>query len=246
MLKLSAVVVCFNEAHHLRACLESLSFADERVLVDLGSKDESRAVGESLGVRVVDHPWVPIVEHVREAAVSYASHNWVVFVDPDMVLPEGAGRVIRETISTNPKIAGVRMPWQYYFLDRPLRYTPWGGTRRTQVVCIHRERYKLGREVHTGMRPKEGFEVKRLRASPDTVIGHYWVTSLESFLEKHRRYYMMEAVKPRNEGRRGSPARSFYRLIKGFFFSYLRRRGLFEATLGLLLSVSCGFYHYNT
>ena len=86
-IKFSGVVITFNEAQHLRQCLQGLTFCEELVVVDLGSNDDSLTIADQMGARVVHHERVPVIEKVRAFAVAQAGYDWVVFVDPDFVLP---------------------------------------------------------------------------------------------------------------------------------------------------------------
>ena len=245
-LRISAVVVCFNEAHRLGECLRSLRFCDDVNVIDLGSTDESRDVAREHDASLVDHPWVPVVERVRSFAAEQAAHDWLVFLDPDMVLPEGAEAVLRAKLAGDDgSLASVRMAWQDFFVGRKLRYTRWGGLRRHYPVLLHRRRVAITAEVHAGLRPLPGYRSELIEPSTGLVIKHYWIDSLDELLSKHRRYNLQEGKKRIDGGKEPGPRPPRLRLAWAFVYSYLRRLGVLEGRLGLFLSVFWACYLYN-
>ena len=99
---ITAIVVCRNEAAHLRACLPRLRWVDELIVIDLGSTDHSRGIAEHWADTVYDHPPSPIVEPVRMFAAERATHDWLLFVDPDerypRALADDARRADRKSV----------------------------------------------------------------------------------------------------------------------------------------------------
>jgi hypothetical protein len=94
--RISACIVCRNEADRLAACLESIAWADEIVVLDLESSDGSADVARQRGARVVTHAHVPIVERVRNTVADAASGDWILVLDPDeRILPALAAELRR-------------------------------------------------------------------------------------------------------------------------------------------------------
>lgn len=245
-IKLSGVVVCFNEASRLGECLDAMRFCEDRTVIDLGSSDGSAAVAEAHGARVVDHPWVPVVERVRSFAAEQVAHDWLVFLDPDMVLPEGAEAALRAKLAGDDgSLACVGMAWQAMFIGRELRFTRWGGLRRNNPVLLHRRRMAITEEVHAGLRPLPGYRFEGIEPSIGLVIKHYWIDSLDELLSKHRRYNLQEGKKRIDGGKEPGPRPPRTRLAWAFVYSYLQRLGVLEGRLGLFLSVFWACYLYN-
>ena len=92
---ISACIVCRNEADRLGPCLDSVRWADEIVLLDLGSEDGSADLARAAGARVVSHAPVPIVETVRNVVAEAASGDWVLAVDPDERVSPGLASELR-------------------------------------------------------------------------------------------------------------------------------------------------------
>lgn len=88
MHKLSVVLITKNEAANIRACLESVAWADEIIVVDSGSSDDTVAIARSMGAKVHEHDW-PGFGPQKNRALGYASGDWVFSIDADeRVTPE--------------------------------------------------------------------------------------------------------------------------------------------------------------
>src|ERR1700690_1500785 len=86
-LPLTALVSSRNEGHLLQRCLAAIAFCDELIVIDIEPDDDTVAVAEAAGARVVRHELVPIAEWARVPVAPQARHDWLLVVDPDEVLP---------------------------------------------------------------------------------------------------------------------------------------------------------------
>lgn len=85
---LSVILITKNEAANIRACLESVAWADERIVVDSGSSDDTVAIARSMGAQVYEHDW-PGFGPQKNRALGYATGDWVFSIDADeRVTPE--------------------------------------------------------------------------------------------------------------------------------------------------------------
>src|ERR1700682_2633699 len=84
-LPISLIVITYNEAANIARCLDSVSFAAEKIVLDCGSDDDTRAVAAAHGARVVDQPWLGFGAR-RTFARGMASHDWILPLDADEAL----------------------------------------------------------------------------------------------------------------------------------------------------------------
>lgn len=92
-MKISATIITFNEAAHIRAACESVAWADEIIVVDSGSTDDTRDVASSLGAKVFNREW-PGFAAQKQFAVEQAAHEWIFSLDADeRVSPELATEI---------------------------------------------------------------------------------------------------------------------------------------------------------
>jgi (heptosyl)LPS beta-1,4-glucosyltransferase len=126
--RISVCIVCRNEADKLEACLESVGWADEIVVLDLDSTDPSAEVARSHGARVLSHEVIPIVEPLRNVVAEKASGEWILALDPDERVSPGLADELRR-LSGRTDIDVVSIPFTNYDLGYPAshpmhRYDP--------------------------------------------------------------------------------------------------------------------------
>jgi glycosyltransferase involved in cell wall biosynthesis len=194
-MKITGIIVAFNEARFLPEALRRLSFCDEMLVVDLGSQDNCVEIAQQAGATVLHHPWVKIGEQVRQFAIEHAHHDWILFSDPDYYYPEGIGLRIKSLLESceGKELALVYLPTLLCFGGKPLRYGQKGGVRSYAAV-VNRNRVEkiTGLLHHRGLVPKAGtFNLGLLRKDGEGIL-HLWVESITDAYAKGRRYLPME------------------------------------------------------
>ena len=123
---LSGVVTTFNNAGTLEACLASLAFCDEIVVLDSGSSDDTRAIAERHGARIYVEPFKDYGPQ-KQSAIDKAVHDWVLLLDADEHLTE-AGWVLIEQELVAPRALGYRLPrreWLFWRWPHPWTRANW-------------------------------------------------------------------------------------------------------------------------
>jgi hypothetical protein len=150
---ISACVIARDEEERLPACLASLEFCDEVVVVDGGSRDRTREIAAAAGARVLENPWSGFAVQ-RNFALDAAGGDWVLEIDADeRVSPELAAE-IRAFLAGSP--AGVRMtaiPMRDVFLGAPLGPASRYPRYRHRLFRRGDFRHDEAREVHEGLWP---------------------------------------------------------------------------------------------
>lgn len=235
-------MVC-NEDGRLRACLESLDFCDEVLVVDLESEDRSVEIAEECGAKVLHHERLPIVEQVRTRVVGEASHDWVLFIDPDEIFHPALAQQADSIIQGGAEDVGrIFFPWKFYFRGRPLKGTRWGG-RKHKGVLIHRDRCLLTGDVHRGIELKDDFRSVRIPwKNSDHHIRHYWIDSTSQLFEKHLRYIQKEGRSRFRKGQRFSWRRWIGEVPRAFKRSFFDNSGWRDGATGFFLSLFDAWY----
>jgi glycosyltransferase involved in cell wall biosynthesis len=242
MAEFSGIVVTFNEASRLSACLESLSFCAERIVFDLGSTDETVNVARRAGARVISHPRVLVVEEIRAKAMEAAANDWIVFLDPDEVFPQHRVSELRRLISRDPLIAMIGIPLQFYFKCRPLTVTIWGEVSKKYRV-IHRRRTELPLGVHGLPAPFAGYRAVALPAGPIAdSIQHYWIDSYRQLFSKHWRYIRKEGEARYKRGERFRILHACAEVWRGVRMNLTDFHGARGGFVGVFLSFFYGLY----
>lgn len=237
----TAVVVTYNEADLLRRCLESLTFCEQLLVVDLGSDDDSAGIARDCGAEVVPHAWVPVVEHVWPDVVPLARNAWIIRMDPDEVFPVDLVDDLIATIDRSPSLAAVSLPYQYYFRGTPLMTTPWGGVNHILKV-FHKDRVQLAPRIHHGIAANAGCRTERLQADPKHAVQHDWGQSVRHLVEKHRRYVKQEGRLRYQNGERFSWPNWVRQTKYALEYSLFRRNGIRGGWHGVLLSAFYTWY----
>jgi hypothetical protein len=149
----TACVIASDEERRLPACLQSLEFCDQVVVVDGGSRDRTIEVARAGGAEVVENPW-PGFAAQRNVALDHARGDWVLEIDADERVDPALAAAIRAMLAAPP--AGVRMaalPMRDVFLGRPLGPSARYPRYRHRLFRRGAFRHDEARTVHEGLWP---------------------------------------------------------------------------------------------
>jgi glycosyltransferase involved in cell wall biosynthesis len=244
-LPISAFVVTLNEGHLIEECLKSIDFCDEVLVADLGSNDDSVELCLNLGADVVFHERLPSSEYLRPIFVPRLKNDWVLIIDPDeIVMPKLKIEILElfSKVKINSNISNVVVPWRFYFGQRPLKGTPWGGTN-SKTLIVNRNNFYFVPQIHNGQRKAEGaLEIKIGSMDDFSYLKHKWMINWNQFLEKHKRYLIAEGP-ARYENDKFPKIRSvLIAPFKEFIWAFLLKKGYKDGLLGLALCIFWTWY----
>jgi len=119
-MKLSVVMIALNEEARIADAIQSAAFADEVVVVDSGSSDQTVAIARSLGARVEHQAWLGFARQ-KQKAVDLAHHDWVFVLDSDERITPALQAEI-QTVLAQPRCAGYQVARLNYFFGKPVRH----------------------------------------------------------------------------------------------------------------------------
>lgn len=230
---LSAVVIAQNNADTIAECVASLSFADEVVVVDGGSEDETAALAARAGARVVVNPW-PGFAAQRRFSLAQCAGRWILSVDSDERATPELGAEIVTTLRDPGDSAGFWIPRRNEFLGRWIEHGPWSGDRVLRL--FRRDRGRItDRLVH------EGVVVDGPTGELRFALEHRTHRTIAESIERLNRYTSLES-RDRIDRRRVGIADMLFPPA-GVFFKYYVIRGTWrEGVHGLLLSGITAMY----
>jgi glycosyltransferase involved in cell wall biosynthesis len=130
----TALVIAQDAAVSIAACVDGLSFADEVVVVDGGSQDDTIAIARAHGARVVENPW-PGFAAQRRFALERAGTEWVFGCDSDEVVTQELAAAIRAGVDGAPVAhIGYRVPRRNRFLGKWIEVGPWADDRQLRLA----------------------------------------------------------------------------------------------------------------
>src|ERR1700689_3689480 len=182
--KLSAFVIAYNRGSLLETCLRAVSFADELIVIDKSSTDNSAVVAACYADRVERVPWSPTVEETRAFAVSLCRHEWVLGLDDDEILsPETGPYLQRHLAESNADILTV--PYRHYILgvhDERAYY--WPEVRH----CLFRNgAVEFTPTVHGGV-ALQSDRIVAIPANSGVCIHHLSYPDVAGWIERTNRY----------------------------------------------------------
>ena len=227
-MKLSAIIITKNEAANIAACLASVSFCDERIVVDSGSDDDTVEIAAAAGAAVVTRAWAGFGAQ-KNFALSQAHGEWVLSIDADERVPASLAAEILSTIAS-PAADGYEIARLSTFLGRPMRHSGWFPDYVLRL--FRREKARFTNDLVHERVICDG-QVGRL-AEP---LLHYPVVRIEDALSRMDRYSTAGADMLVAAGRRASFAQGLLHGLWSFFRAYIWRFGFLDGREGFLLAV---------
>ena len=234
MPKLSVTVITRNEAADIAAALESVAWADEIVVVDSGSTDETVAIARRYTDRVVVREW-PGYGAQKNIAASLASHDWILSLDADeRVTPALAGE-IQQALVTDPPVCGYRIPRVTWHLGRWIRTTDWYPDPQLRLYNRTKARW-ISPLVHESVAADGA--VGTLRHE----LQHYAYRDIADHLETMDRYTTLAARQLYEQGRRASLLDLMGHPPLAFLRNYVAKGGIRDGAAGFIISAMNAHY----
>lgn len=231
---ITATIITLNESANLARALDSVRWADEIVVVDAESTDDTVAIARRYTNRVIVRPWPGYVDQ-KNFAASQASHDWVFSLDADECVTPALAAEVATVLAAGPRHAGFRVPRVSYYLGRWVRSTDWYPDYQLRLYDRRRGRF-AGRYVHESVRV-EG-EAGRLRGE----LQHYSYRDVSDHLRTIDRYSTLAARQMFEQGRRSGPLRMIAHADAAFLRNYVLRWGFRDGTIGLVVSALNAYY----
>lgn len=228
MTTLAAVLIVRNEATRLRECLESVRWADEIVVVDTGSTDDTLAIAREFTPKVSSAPFTGFGP-LKNRALELATADWILSIDADERVTPELRREIEAAIAGGDH-AGYFIPRLSHLCGRPMRHGGWWPDYVARLVRRGRGRF-TDQPVHEELRI-EG-SAGRLSAP----LVHLAYDDLEQVIDKLNRYSTLAAEKMHRAGRRAGPLTALAHGAWSFLRTYVLQLGLLDGRRGLILAV---------
>jgi len=228
--RLSVILITHNEAGNIAACLDSVAFADEWIVVDAGSTDGTADIARSKGANVVVAPDWRGFGAQKNRALALATGSFVFSIDADeRVTPELAAS-IRQAVSGESTAAGYELSRLSNFCGQWMHHGDWYPDRVLRL--FKREAGSFSNDlVHE--RLIVAGRIERL----DGELLHHSMPTLEGALDKMNRYSSGRAVDKVAAGRKGGLASALSHGLWAFVRCYMLRRGFLDGRLGFVLAV---------
>ncbi len=243
---LSVCLLACDEEKELARCLDALAFADEIVVVvDAKSSDSSEKIARERGARVEVRPYAGDIEQ-KSFCVGLATHDWVLVIDPDEVMPPALAEEVRAALAEvaagrDDDVAGFELNRVTFHLGRWIRHGDFFPDWKLRLFRRSKVRW-CGANPHGRVEvegtPEGGGSVRRLQGE----LEHYSYRDLADQIERIQFFSGEAALSMARVGRRARPSDLLLRPPARFLRAFVLKRGFLDGVPGLVIALASAFH----
>jgi glycosyltransferase involved in cell wall biosynthesis len=237
--RLSVILITKNEAINLKACLDSVHFADEIIIVDSGSTDGSIEIARAAGATVIEPPDWPGFGPQKNRALAAANGEWVLSIDADERITPELAQEILQAIS-QPQADAYEISRRSWFCGRFIEHSGWSPDYVTRL-------FKRGTARFTDDLVHERLIADGAVKTMKAVMLHYTYRNFSQVLQKVDNYSTLSAKQAYAKGRRAGVGTAVFHGAWSFIRTYFLRLGILDGSHGLALAISnaeVSYYRY--
>ncbi|MBC7385670.1 MAG: glycosyltransferase family 2 protein [Cryobacterium sp.] len=230
---LSVTIITLNEEKNITRAIESVrGFAQEILVVDSGSTDQTTQLARRLGARVLTNPWRGYGEQ-KNFAQSQASHDWILNIDSDEEVSPELGVEIQQALdrATEEGVRGFHMPRLSRYLGRWIRHGGWYPNRLV----------RLAQRSHSNWTEPDVHEEWQVRGQVGSLrhdLLHYPFRDIRDQVATNIRFSHLGSEVLRKRGVRKSTLRLIYKPVGKFLETYLLKKGYRDGIAGFIIAVN--------
>lgn len=240
MSKISVVINTLNQEANIERAIKSVKWTDEIVICDMYSDDKTVDIAKKLGAKIYFHKKKEYVEPARNFAISKASNDWVLILDPDEEISQTLGERLRQITSLMKQIDYVRIPRKNIIFGKWVKASQWWPDYNIRL--FKKDKVKWGDKIH---RPPQAFGVGLdLEAEEKWAIIHHHYESVSQFLERMIRYTKIQAAELKKDGYIFDIKDLIKKPLSEFLSRFFANRGFEDGLHGLILSMLQAFSQF--
>lgn len=235
--KLSVAIITLNEGYNIRRTLESVKWADEIVVVDSGSTDQTVAVCREYTDKVFHQDWLGYARQ-KNLAIDRTTGDWVLSLDADEPVEPALADEIRRIIASPASLDGYRIPRKTIFLGRWVKHGGWYPDYNLRLFRNGKGRFQE-RAVH------EAIRVEGTVGTTRHAIEHHTYPDIVSYMSRINRYSSLAVDVMATKGIssfKASWVTVLLRPLLTFIHKYLFRLGFLDGKHGLVLNLFHSYY----
>lgn len=233
-MSLSVCVICFNEAQNIARCLESARWADELIVVDSMSRDETLDIAKRYTGKVYQRAWTGYVDQ-KNYALSMAGSNWVLSLDADEEVSSALKDEIIGKISDPSAHDGYRMPRCSFYQGRWIKHSGFYPDRQLRLFRRDHGRW-------TGGRVHEGVEIKgRIGDLKNDLLHYPYKGSIRGQLQTVNNFSSLLAEDLYDKGGKYRLSLLLMRPLFKFIEVYFFKLGLLDGLAGFIIAITSSY-----
>lgn len=231
-MKISVVIVAYNEELNIGRCLESVKdIADEMIVVDSISNDKTAVIARSMGAIVIEQPFLGYVEQ-KNFATSKAKNDWVLSLDADEALSPELRESI-QSISSDPAADGYSMNRFNNYCGTWVRHSGWYPDAKLRLYNRRKGAWS-GVNPHDRYMMNPGSNAIHLRGD----LLHYSYTNLSDHLKQIDHFSRIGAFAMHEKGSQSSIAKIIYKPLSRFLRHYIVKAGFLDGLTGFIIAIN--------
>lgn len=228
--KVSVYIIAFNEAGKIRAALKSVTWADEVVVADSNSTDDTCEIAESYGARVVQIPFKGFGA-LRNEAMASCRHEWIFSLDSDERCTKEAKKEIQKIVQSKSALDAYYVPRKNYFMGKWIKHSGfWPDFRQPQLFRKGVLRFEND-PVHERYRVMSDRDCGYMKSS----IIQIPYQGIDEIIHKANRYSTLGAEKLEKDGEPPSMPKALMHGFWAFFSLYVLKFGFLDGWRGLVI-----------
>jgi glycosyltransferase involved in cell wall biosynthesis len=229
MYKLSIIIIAKNESENIADCINSANFADEIIVLDSKSSDDTVSISKKLGAKVFIRSWRGYGPQ-KNLAIEFCSGNWILSLDADERISKDLKAEI-QTVLKNPEFSAYTIQRRSYFLSKFIKFSGWRSDRVLRLFINGKASYSNDR-VHERLLTNE--KIGFLKGH----IIHYSYRNLDTVLNKINLYSHLAALDLKDKKVKGSLKKALLHGLWAFIRTYFLRLGFLDGREGFILAFS--------
>ncbi|WP_298506855.1 glycosyltransferase family 2 protein [uncultured Maribacter sp.] len=228
--KLSALIITYNEIGYIEKCINSVSFADEIIVVDSYSTDGTYEF-------LVDHPKVKVIQHPfsnftaqKAFTLKQAANDWVLFLDADEVVTEELELEIANTINSDRSEVAYWFYRKFMFQDQVLNFSGWQTDKNYRLFRKSKAQFSDKKIVH------ETLEVEGTSGILNNKLTHYCYKNYKDYKGKMLKYGKLKAKEAFYREKKFTYFLLAVKPLWKFFNHYFLRLGFLDGKKGITIS----------
>ncbi|MFC1649234.1 glycosyltransferase family 2 protein [Patescibacteria group bacterium] len=239
-MSISVVINSLNEAEYLHRALSSVkNFADEIVVVDMNSDDDTAKIAKKAGAKVFKHKRINYVEPARNYAISKATGDWIFVLDPDEKLPKTLTTKLNE-IMKDPEADYYRVPRKNVVFGKWMEHSRWWPDYN--IRFFRKDFVDWSEEIHSV--PVTTGKGADLPVEEEMAIIHFNYTSVDQYLNRLMRYTTVQSDELIKAGYKFEWTDLITKPVGEFLSRYFQGQGYKDGLHGLVVATLQGLSEF--
>lgn len=235
--QISVVINTLNEEANIKKAIKSVEWADEIIVCDMYSEDETAIIAKKLGAKVIFHKKAGYVEPARNFAINQAKGDWILILDADEQIPESLAKKLQEVASQSTGDIYVEIPRKNTIFGKWLKGSGWWPDYNIRFFKAGSVIWKD--EIHS--KPQVTGNKVTLNEEESLAIVHNHYTNISQFIERMNRYTQIQAQDLKANGAKFHWTDLIDKPTGEFLSRFFARNGYQDGIHGLSLSLLQAF-----